>query len=53
MSYLNLLLTNSVTLLCDVRRNALSRRYGFSKSTRSKACEGVGIRYEHLPELGD
>jgi uncharacterized protein (DUF488 family) len=50
--YLNLLLTNSVTLLCDVRRNPLSRKYGFSKSTLSKACEGVGIRYEHLPELG-
>lgn len=50
--YLNLLLNNSVTFLCDVRRNALSRKYGFSKSTLSKACEGVGIRYEHLPELG-
>jgi uncharacterized protein (DUF488 family) len=51
-AYLNLLLQNSVTLLCDVRRNPLSRKYGFSKSTLSKACEGVGIRYEHLPELG-
>ena len=30
----------------------MSRKYGFSKSTLSKACEGVGIRYEHLPELG-
>lgn len=51
-AYLNLLLKNSVTLLCDVRRNPLSRKYGFSKGTLSKACEGVGIRYEHLPELG-
>ncbi len=51
-AYLNVLLKNSVTLLCDVRRNPLSRKYGFSKSTLSKACEGVGIRYEHLPELG-
>jgi hypothetical protein len=50
--YLNRLLQASVTLLCDVRRNPLSRKYGFSKSTLSKACEGVGIRYEHLPELG-
>jgi uncharacterized protein (DUF488 family) len=41
-----------VTLLCDVRRNPLSRKYGFSKGTLSKACEGVGLRYEHLPELG-
>jgi hypothetical protein len=50
--YLNQLLQAGVTLLCDVRRNAISRKYGFSKSTLSKACEGVGIRYEHLPELG-
>jgi len=50
--YLNQLLQASVTLLCDVRRNPISRKYGFSKSTLSKACEGVGIRYEHLPELG-
>lgn len=51
-AYLNLLLTNSVTVLCDVRRNPLSRKYGFSKKTLSNACAGVGIRYEHLPELG-
>jgi hypothetical protein len=50
--YLNRLLQAGVTLLCDVRRNALSRKYGFSKGTLSKGCEGVGIRYEHLPELG-
>lgn len=50
--YLNLLIRDGVTLLCDVRRNPLSRKYGFSKSTLSKGCEGVGIRYEHLPELG-
>jgi uncharacterized protein (DUF488 family) len=50
--YLNQLLHAGITLLCDVRRNPLSRKYGFSKSTLSKACEGVGIRYEHLPELG-
>lgn len=51
-AYLNVLLQDSVTLLCDVRRNPLSRKYGFSKTTLSKACNNVGIRYEHLPELG-
>lgn len=51
-SYLNRLLQEGVTLLCDVRRNPLSRKYGFSKKTLAKGCEGVGIRYEHLPELG-
>lgn len=50
--YLNKLIEIGVTTLCDVRRNAISRKYGFSKSTLSRSCEGVGIRYEHLPELG-
>jgi uncharacterized protein (DUF488 family) len=50
--YLNQLIGAGVTVLCDVRRNPLSRKYGFSKSTLRQACEGVGIRYEHLPELG-
>lgn len=51
-SYLNALLVGGVTLLCDVRRNAISRKYGFSKKTLAHACTGVGIRYEHLPQLG-
>jgi hypothetical protein len=50
--YLNTLIESGVTVLCDVRRNPLSRKYGFSKSTLSKGCESIGIRYEHLPELG-
>lgn len=51
-SFLNTLLRGGVTLLCDVRRNPISRKYGFSKKTLKNACEGVGIRYVHLPELG-
>ena len=51
-SYLDLLIREGATLLCDVRRNAISRKYGFSKTTLERACSGVGIRYEHLPELG-
>jgi hypothetical protein len=50
--YLNILLLNGVTLLCDVRRNPLSRKYGFSKRALAGGCEAVGIRYAHLPELG-
>lgn len=51
-AYLNQLLRAAVTVLCDVRRNPLSRKYGFAKTTLRQACDGVGIRYEHLPELG-
>jgi hypothetical protein len=50
--YLNLLLECGISLLCDVRRNPISRKYGFSKTTLARACDGLGIRYEHLPELG-
>mgnify|MGYP001561677430 CR=1 FL=1 len=51
-AYLVRLLRAGVGLLCDVRRNPLSRKYGFSRSTLSRAVENVGIRYEHIPELG-
>jgi uncharacterized protein (DUF488 family) len=50
--YLNQLILNGVTLLCDVRRNAFSHKFGFSKTILSKNCERLGIGYEHLPELG-
>ena len=51
-NYLNLLLRAGVTLLCDVRHNALSRKYGFTKSTLANACQEVDIQYEHRPQLG-
>jgi uncharacterized protein (DUF488 family) len=51
-SFLTTLLRGGVTVLCDVRRNPLSRKYGFSKTTLARGCEGVGLRYEHIPELG-
>jgi hypothetical protein len=50
--YLNQLLQADISLLCDVRRNPISRKYGFSKRTLANACEGVGIAYRHIPELG-
>ncbi len=50
--YLALLREVGVTLLADVRRNPISRKKGFSKSTLAQGCAAVGIRYEHLPELG-
>ena len=50
--YLNALVRAGVTLLCDVRRNAISRKYGFSKSVLSNVCEKLDVGYKHLPELG-
>ncbi len=50
--YINKLIINDVRVLCDVRKNAFSQKYGFSKSQLKTACEGVGIKYIHFPELG-
>ena len=50
--YLALLTGAGVTLLADVRRNPISRKKGFSKRALAEGCAAVGIRYEHLPELG-
>lgn len=51
-AYLNKLLRHGIKGLIDVRRNPLSRKYGFSKNQLQNACHGVGIKYFHLPELG-
>jgi uncharacterized protein (DUF488 family) len=51
-TYINKLIINDVHVLCDVRKNAYSQKYGFSKSQLQKACTGVGIHYVHMPELG-
>lgn len=50
--YINKLLINDVRVLCDVRKNAYSQKYGFTKGTLKMACEGVGIKYVHVPQLG-
>jgi uncharacterized protein (DUF488 family) len=50
--YLNKLIINGIKVLCDVRKNSLSMKYGFSKSQLKNACEGVGIKYVHIPDLG-
>lgn len=51
-TYINKLIINDVHVLCDVRKNAYSQKYGFSKSQLQKACTGVGIQYVHVSELG-
>lgn len=50
--FLNILIKQDVKVLCDVRKNALSRKYGFSKKTLGNAAESLGIEYKHIPELG-
>ncbi len=51
-TYLNKLIINDVRLLCDVRKNPLSMKYGFSKNQLKNACESIGIEYIHISKLG-
>lgn len=50
--YLNKLILNDVKMLCDVRKNSVSMKYGFSKSQLHNACENLDIAYVHIPDLG-
>jgi uncharacterized protein (DUF488 family) len=50
--FTNDLIVEDVRVLCDVRKNPLSRKFGFSKNKLSHILEQVGIRYVHIPELG-
>lgn len=51
-TYINKLIQNDIRTLIDVRKNPISRKYGFSKSTLSSLLERLGIEYIHMPMLG-
>lgn len=50
--YLNRLIKNDVKVLVDVRKNALSMKYGFSKTQLKTFCANLNIEYLHIPEVG-
>jgi uncharacterized protein (DUF488 family) len=50
--YLNKLLAYDIKVLCDVRKNSSSMKYGFSKSQLRHACENLDIKFIHIPDLG-
>jgi uncharacterized protein (DUF488 family) len=52
-SFIEYLQPWKVDVLVDVRLNAISRKKGFSKKALSSALAEAGIRYEHLPALGN
>ncbi|MDI9387324.1 MAG: DUF488 family protein [Spirochaetota bacterium] len=51
-SLMNILIKNDIHLICDVRKNSLSRKFGFSKNKLEHIADRVGIKYVHIPELG-
>ncbi len=50
--YLNKLIKNNIKTVVDVRKNPLSRKYGFSKNQLTVLLNDLGINYEHIPNLG-
>ncbi len=50
--FLYTLIKNKINTLVDVRKNAFSRKYGFSKGTLKRNLEKLNIEYIHMPELG-
>jgi uncharacterized protein (DUF488 family) len=50
--YVNHVIKNNIKVLCDIRKNPFSMKYGFSKNQLEKIVESVHIHYIHFPELG-
>ena len=50
--YVTELIKEDIKLLCDIRKNPLSMKFGFSKNQLKGILEGVGIEYVHIPGLG-
>lgn len=46
------LIRSGIRQLIDVRKNALSRKYGFAGKTMARLCAEVDIAYIHAPALG-
>ncbi len=46
------LIENKINTVVDVRKNAFSRKYGFSKGELKRTLEKMDIEYMHMPELG-
>ena len=51
-SYLNMLISNRVAVLCDVRSNPWSQKFGFSAQRLSEVLPRLNIKYKHFPEFG-
>lgn len=50
--YFNKLIKNNIKVLCDVRKNPFSMKFGFSKNQLKNVCEKLGIQYIHFPDFG-
>lgn len=51
-TYINKLLQNHISTIVDIRKNAYSNKFGFSKKEFIYCLEKAVIKYIHIPELG-
>ncbi len=51
-AFFDRLLRRGIRMIIDVRANAASRRYGFSKRQFSEIGKRLGLGYRHMPHLG-
>lgn len=51
-AYINKLIKNDIKLLCDIRKNPFSRKFGFSYKALSNILPKFDIEYVHIPQLG-
>lgn len=51
-AFMNLLIQNDIRLLCDVRKNPVSRKFGFNRERLEQTAKVIGIKYLHVPSLG-
>lgn len=51
-SFINTLIQNGIKLLCDVRKNPASRKFGFSGKMLKRILNSTGIKYISIPALG-
>lgn len=50
--YVEILIRNGIRVLCDIRKNPLSMKFGFSKKQLSNILKMSNIEYVHIPGLG-
>lgn len=50
--FLNILVSNKIDTLIDVRRNPFSMKFSFTKKKLNNYLGKIGIKYLHIPELG-
>ena len=51
-AFFDRLLRSGIRQIMDVRRNPISRKYGFAKKSMSEIARRLDLSYRHVPELG-